>query len=84
MLQTLHLNTERTWRGGEAQTLFLLRGLIRQGHTAVPAGVHRHIERNHQIAGLCVAGDAVQDFFDLMGIRALLLCENVDVHFELV
>jgi L-malate glycosyltransferase len=28
----LHLNTERTWRGGEAQTLFLADGLRRRGH----------------------------------------------------
>ncbi len=33
-LKTLHLNTERTWRGGEAQTLYLVRGLRREGHIA--------------------------------------------------
>jgi glycosyltransferase involved in cell wall biosynthesis len=27
-MKILHLNTERTWRGGEQQTLYLLRGLI--------------------------------------------------------
>ncbi|MFX0200140.1 MAG: glycosyltransferase family 1 protein, partial [Candidatus Hodarchaeota archaeon] len=26
-MKILHLNTERTWRGGEQQTLYLLQGL---------------------------------------------------------
>ncbi len=33
-LRTLHLNTERTWRGGEQQTLYLAEGLARRGHVA--------------------------------------------------
>ena len=30
-MKTLHINTERGWRGGERQTLFLLEGLGRRG-----------------------------------------------------
>jgi len=41
-LRTLHLNTERTWRGGEQQTLYLASGLEGCGHLArvccVPGG----------------------------------------------
>jgi glycosyltransferase involved in cell wall biosynthesis len=33
-LTTLHLNTERTWRGGEQQTLYLVEGLRARGHLA--------------------------------------------------
>lgn len=33
-LRTLHINTERTWRGGEQQTLYLAAGLARRGHIA--------------------------------------------------
>jgi len=33
-LKTLHLNTERTWRGGEQQTLYLASGLAARGHLA--------------------------------------------------
>jgi len=33
-LKTLHLNTERTWRGGEQQMCYLARGLIERGHSA--------------------------------------------------
>ena len=32
--RSLHLNTERTWRGGEKQTLYLVRGLLDRGHLA--------------------------------------------------
>jgi glycosyltransferase involved in cell wall biosynthesis len=33
----LHLNTETGWRGGEAQTLFLARGLAERGHASIVA-----------------------------------------------
>jgi L-malate glycosyltransferase len=33
-VKTLHLNTERTWRGGEQPTLSLVQGLARRGHVA--------------------------------------------------
>ncbi|MEQ8763441.1 MAG: glycosyltransferase family 4 protein [Planctomycetota bacterium] len=31
-MKVLHINTERTWRGGEQQTLYLADGLHRRGH----------------------------------------------------
>jgi glycosyltransferase involved in cell wall biosynthesis len=34
----LHINTESTWRGGEAQTLLLARGLRDRGHRCLVAG----------------------------------------------
>ncbi len=34
----LHVNTERHWRGGEAQTLMLASGLARRGHRCLVAG----------------------------------------------
>ncbi|PYT08284.1 MAG: glycosyl transferase, partial [Acidobacteria bacterium] len=36
-VQILHLNTESGWRGGEAQTLLLARGLRDRGHGAIIA-----------------------------------------------
>ncbi|MFW6457348.1 MAG: glycosyltransferase [Planctomycetota bacterium] len=33
-LKTLHINTARTWRGGEQQMLYLLRGLQNRGYPA--------------------------------------------------
>ncbi|HEY5594473.1 MAG TPA: glycosyltransferase, partial [Nitrospiria bacterium] len=38
MLRILHLDTERTWRGGEAQLLHLADGLARRGHFCIVAG----------------------------------------------
>lgn len=37
-LRILHLDTERTWRGGEAQLLHLAEGLRRRGHDCVVVG----------------------------------------------
>lgn len=52
-LKTLHLNTERTWRGGEQQTLYLASGLEGFGHLArvccVPGGA---LSRRARKAGL--------------------------------
>ncbi|MBI3597186.1 MAG: glycosyltransferase [Nitrospirae bacterium] len=38
MLRILHLDTERTWRGGEAQLLHLAEGLARRGHVCIVVG----------------------------------------------
>ena len=31
-MKILHIDTEKTWRGGEQQVLYLLKGLRRKGH----------------------------------------------------
>lgn len=36
-MRILHINTERTWRGGEQQTLYLARGLKQHGHECTVA-----------------------------------------------
>ena len=36
-MRILHINTERTWRGGEQQTLYLARGLKQRGHESTIA-----------------------------------------------
>lgn len=36
-MRILHINTERTWRGGEQQTLYLARGLQQRGHECTVA-----------------------------------------------
>jgi L-malate glycosyltransferase len=33
-IKTIHLNTERTWRGGERQMCYLVSGLLKRGHEA--------------------------------------------------
>ncbi|HSG05730.1 MAG TPA: glycosyltransferase, partial [Nitrospiria bacterium] len=37
-LSVLHLDSERTWRGGEAQVLHLARGLYDRGHQSIVVG----------------------------------------------
>ena len=37
-MRILHLDTERTWRGGEAQLLHLAEGLVRRGHFCIVVG----------------------------------------------
>ena len=34
MLKILHINTEKTWRGGEQQVLYLAKGLAAKGHAS--------------------------------------------------
>lgn len=34
-MKILHINTEKTWRGGEQQVLYLIKGLKERGHTPV-------------------------------------------------
>ena len=61
----LHVNTERGWRGGEAQTLLLARGLLARGHRchlAVPPGTP--LEARARQAGLPVTPLAARGEFD--------------------
>lgn len=52
-LRTLHLDTERGWRGGEQQALHLARGLIARGHVAEVAGLaSEEFVRRSRAAGL--------------------------------
>ena len=49
----LHLNTETAWRGGEAQTLELARGLVALGHRCLLVGQpHGELLRRAAAAGL--------------------------------
>jgi L-malate glycosyltransferase len=70
----LHVNTERNWRGGEAQTLLLAQGLQARGHRcglAVPGG--SPLEVRAREAGLGVLPFSSRGEFDLKAIRRLAL-----------
>ena len=68
----LHLNTERGWRGGEAQTLRLLQGLSARGHrcllVAQPGGP---LERRAFAAGIPIAPIPMRGEFDLPAARRI-------------
>jgi glycosyltransferase involved in cell wall biosynthesis len=71
-LRILHVNTERGWRGGEAQTLMLASGLQARGHEpllAVAAG--GELERRAREAGVPTAGQPLHGEFDLPGMGRL-------------
>jgi len=71
-MKTLHVNTERTWRGGEQQTLLLARGLAARGHgvdVACQPGSPM-AERARQ-AGLSVREVKMRGEFDLVAVRRL-------------
>ena len=71
-LTVLHLNTESGWRGGEAQTLLLARGLRARGHAsllACPPG--SPLGERAAAAGIEVVPTPMHGEFDLRAIAAL-------------
>jgi glycosyltransferase involved in cell wall biosynthesis len=83
----LHVNTARTWRGGEQQTLWLCRGLQRRGHRILLAcpPASPLMERAGQ-AGLFVCPVRMRGEWDLRAVRrlaAIISRERIDlVHFH--
>ncbi len=82
-LRILHLNTERTWRGGEDQLLALARGLERRGHAGlVVAQAGGELARRARAAGLPTEEVRMRGEWDLAAVRrlaALLRRERPDV-----
>lgn len=74
---SLHLNTARSWRGGERQTLLLLEGLRREGHAAsvvCPPG--SPLAQRAQASGIPVHEIPLRGELDLssaMKLRRLIL-----------
>lgn len=68
----LHLNSERGWRGGEAQTLFLAAGLARRGHEVlVVAPPGSPLDQRARAAGLPFEALAMRGEWDLVAARRL-------------
>jgi len=68
----LHLNSERGWRGGEAQTLFLAAGLMRRGHEVlVVAPPGSPLERRARDSGVPFEPLAMRGEWDLVAARRL-------------
>ena len=79
----LHLNTETGWRGGEAQTLHLVRGLQARGYRCIVAGPRQGELLSRAAAeGLAIVPLAARGEFDLRAARDLsrvLREERVDL-----
>lgn len=68
----LHLNTETGWRGGEAQTLRLARGLVDRGHRCLIAGPPgAELARRASAAGVEVVPLSARGELDVAAARRL-------------
>jgi glycosyltransferase involved in cell wall biosynthesis len=82
-LRLLQVNPTRGWRGGEAQTLFLCRGLAAMGHEVLLAAApgdelaRRAREGGIAVHGATVRGDA--DLFGIAGVASAALAFRPDV-----
>src|SRR5260370_28851001 len=71
-LRTIHLNTERTWRGGEQLTLTLAQGLAARGHSAeVVAQPGSPMAERARAAGLAVHEVRMRSEVDLLAVLGL-------------
>ncbi len=72
MTRSIHINTERTWRGGEKQTLLLVTGLNARGHAAeliCPPG--SPLEERARAAGVQVRPLRMRGELDLFAVARL-------------
>lgn len=71
-MKILHLNTERTWRGGEQQTLYLLQGLSKRGiHCDLICQPDSPMSHRAEMAGLNVIPVAMHGEVDLLAARRI-------------
>lgn len=71
-LRLLQVNPTPGWRGGEAQTLFLCRGLVERGHEVLLAAAPgEELLRRARTEGIAVRGVAIRGDGDLIGVARL-------------
>ncbi len=82
-LTVMHINTERGWRGGERQTLWLARGLERLGHRSIlVARPGQPLARRAEKAGLEIIPSTPGSELDIAAarwIRRAILVNGVDI-----
>ncbi|MGH7602484.1 MAG: glycosyltransferase family 4 protein [Gemmatimonadaceae bacterium] len=82
-LTILHVDTERGWRGGERQLLWLASDLAAKGHRSIVAArpgeplTAAAIERNLQVFSFSPRGEA--DILAALRLRNFIRAEHVDV-----
>src|SRR5689334_5147218 len=71
-INVLHVDTERGWRGGERQTLWLAREMARRGHgSVVGARADEPLARRASAEGLDVVACNPRSEIDVFAARAL-------------
>jgi len=82
-MNILHVNTERTWRGGEQQTLYLAAGLKERGRLSeIACQPGRELARRAAAAGITVHPVAMRAEWDplaILRLRSLIERRAVDV-----
>lgn len=82
-LTVLHVNSEPSWRGGEAQTLMLASGLRQRGHRCLLAVLRGSaLEQAARNASLETTALSMKGEFDpvsVLGLASILRDERVDV-----
>ncbi len=69
LLKILHINTEKTWRGGEQQVLYLAKGLAAKGHTStIICQPGSPLAERAKKEGLAVVEMSMRGGFDLIAI----------------
>jgi len=83
LISSLHIDTERTWRGGEQQALYLTKGLKARGHpVTVVAQPGSPFAQRAGEAGLSVVEIAMRGEADLAAVlklRTLIKGRDVDI-----
>ena len=75
-IRTVHINTERTFRGGEQQVLFLMQGLVERGHeAALIAQPDGELARRAADAGIAVHKIRMRCELDPIGVA--LICAKL-------
>jgi len=81
--RTLHIDTERTWRGGEQQVFNLTTGLLARGHEATIACqpgsplAERARDAGVEVVEVRMRGEA--DFVAVLALRRLIRRRNFDI-----
>ena len=82
-MRTLHINTEKSWRGGERQTVFLAEGLARQGlevHLVCqPGSPLAERSRSSEITVWLVAMRGEADLAAALALRRLIQKYRYDI-----
>lgn len=82
-LVVLHVNTEPTWRGGEAQTLMLARGLAARGHRSLVAlrrsSALEAAARRAEVETVPLPMRGEFDVLSILGIAGIIRDHPVDI-----
>jgi len=82
-MNILHINTEKTWRGGEQQTLYLAKGLDRLGHVSeIVCQPDNELVARAEAQGLKVYPLRMRGEWDLSAVlklRSIILERPIDI-----